>query len=172
MYPYVGEIRMFPGNFAPVGYYFCDGALLPIADYEPLFSLIGTTYGGDGSTTFALPDLRGRIPVHQGNSPHGSYTVGQRGGSEQRTLTASNIPSHSHSFVARASEANTETPSGSVIPAATTGNLLYNNAPVSTVPMHPNTIQTVGNGLPIGLHMPILAINFIIAYVGIYPVRS
>ena len=93
--PYIGEIRMFAGNFAPAGWMFCEGQLLPISEYDTLFNLIGTTYGGDGQSTFSLPDLRGRLPVHQGNG----YILAQTGGVEQVTLTTSQIPSHSHAFL-------------------------------------------------------------------------
>src|ERR1700710_273230 len=95
--PYIGEIRMFGGNFAPNGWLFCQGQLLSIADYDTLFNLIGTTYGGDGQTTFALPDLRGRVPIHRGTaSSHTTYVIGQRAGSESVTLTTSTMPSHNH----------------------------------------------------------------------------
>src|SRR5712692_5400111 len=94
--PYVGEIRMFGGNFAPQGWMLCDGQLLPIADYETLYNLIGTTYGGDGQSTFALPDLRGRLPIHQGNG----FTLADNGGVEQVTLTVPQIPAHSHPYLA------------------------------------------------------------------------
>src|SRR5690348_4157871 len=94
--PYIGEIRMFPGNFAPVGWAICDGSLLPISENDTLFTLIGTSYGGDGQTTFALPDLRGRAPVHQGNHLGNSFVLGQNGGVESVTLPLSQIPAHSH----------------------------------------------------------------------------
>src|SRR5436309_8381921 len=94
--PYVGEIRMFAGNFAPAGWMFCEGQLLPISENETLFQLIGTTYGGDGQSTFALPDLRGRIPIHQGNG----FTLAETGGAEEITITVNQIPAHSHPFLA------------------------------------------------------------------------
>src|SRR3989442_13508320 len=100
--PYVGEIRMFAGNFAPAGWMFCEGQLLPISENETLFNLIGTTYGGDGQSTFALPDLRGRLPIHQGNS----FILAQTGGVEEVTLTAQQIPAHSHAFIASANNAS------------------------------------------------------------------
>jgi microcystin-dependent protein len=104
--PYVGEIRMFAGNFAPAGWMFCEGQLLPISENETLFQLIGTTYGGDGESTFALPDLRGRIPVHQGNS----FTLAEVGGAEEVTLTTSQIPAHSHPALASSSTASSNDP--------------------------------------------------------------
>lgn len=104
--PYVGEIRMFGGNFAPVGWMFCEGQLLPISDYETLFNLIGTTYGGDGQSTFNLPDLRGRLPLHQGSG----FVIGQNGGVEQVTLTVPTIPAHSHAALAQSSGGSSSSP--------------------------------------------------------------
>src|SRR6201987_575347 len=104
--PYVGEIRMFAGNFAPAGWMFCEGQLLQIAQFETLFNLIGTTYGGDGQSTFALPDLRGRLPIHQGSG----FTPGQNGGAEQVTLTVNQIPAHTHPFQASTSLASSNIP--------------------------------------------------------------
>src|SRR5881296_735264 len=108
--PYVGEIRMFGGNFAPAGWMFCQGQLLPIAEYETLFNLIGTTYGGDGQSTFALPDLQGRLPVHQGNG----YQLAQAGGAEQVTLTVNQIPTHSHATLASTATASSNDPTNNV----------------------------------------------------------
>src|SRR5678815_970125 len=104
--PYVGEIRMFAGNFAPAGWMFCEGQLLPISQNETLFQLIGTTYGGDGQETFALPDLRSRVPLHMGTSLGTTFVLGQNGGVESVTLTSQQIPSHSHGFMASADPAN------------------------------------------------------------------
>src|SRR5215210_2304884 len=98
--PYVGEIRMFAGNFAPAGGMFCEGQLLPISENDTLFNLIGTTYGGDGQETFALPDLRGRLPIHWGQGGGGAYQLAEQGGAEEITLTVQQIPSHTHPFVA------------------------------------------------------------------------
>src|ERR1700746_1121869 len=108
--PYVGEIRIFAGNYAPAGWMFCEGQLLPISEYETLFQLIGTTYGGDGQSTFALPDLRGRIPLHQGSG----VALAQTGGAEEITLTVQQVPAHSHTFLATTSAASTAVPGGSV----------------------------------------------------------
>src|SRR5271157_4244705 len=107
--PYVGEIRMFAGNFEPAGWMFCEGQLLPISEYETLFNLIGTTYGGDGQSTFALPDLQGRMPIHQGNG----FTLAENGGVEQVTLTVSQIPAHSHPALANTNGSGTS-PASSV----------------------------------------------------------
>src|ERR1044071_4933411 len=106
--PYVGEIRMFAGNFAPAGWMFCEGQLLPISENETLFNLIGTTYGGDGQSTFALPDLRGRLPLHQGNG----FILAETGGAEEITLTVSQIAAHSHPFLATNDTASATNPSG------------------------------------------------------------
>src|SRR5512145_1018561 len=111
--PYVGEIRMFGGNFAPAGWMFCEGQLLPISENETLFQLIGTTYGGDGESTFALPDLRGRIPIHQGNG----FVLAETGGAEEITLTVSQIPAHSHPMLATQNPASGTAPSTNVVPA-------------------------------------------------------
>src|SRR6478672_8078884 len=106
--PYVGEIRMFAGNFAPAGWMFCEGQLLPISEYETLFNLIGTTYGGDGQSTFALPDLRGRIPMHPGNG----HVQGERAGAETVTLTTSQIPVHNHALLATSAVGTQSSPAG------------------------------------------------------------
>ena len=106
--PYVGEIRMFAGNFAPAGWAFCDGRVLPISEFETLFNLIGTTYGGDGQETFALPDMRGRVPVHQGSG----FTLAQTGGVETVTLTTEQIPDHSHAFTAAGVQGTDNSPAG------------------------------------------------------------
>src|SRR5213078_1099193 len=108
--PYVGEIRIFAGNFAPAGWMFCEGQLLPISEYETLFNLIGTTYGGDGQSTFALPDLRGRIPIHQGNS----FILAETGGAEEITLTINQIPAHNHQIFGSANNATTTSPTNNV----------------------------------------------------------
>src|SRR6187397_2000728 len=109
--PYVGEIRMFAGNFAPAGWMFCEGQLLPISENETLFQLIGTTYGGDGQSTFALPDLRGRVPIHQG----ANFTLAETGGAETITLTVQQIPAHNHAFLGSTSTANDGSPGGNVV---------------------------------------------------------
>src|SRR5215813_605199 len=114
--PYVGEIRIFAGNFAPAGWMFCEGQLLPISENPTLFNLIGTTYGGDGETTFALPDLRGRIPLHQGSG----FTLAETGGAEEITLTVNQIPAHSHPLLGTTSAANDASASGNVVSQAST----------------------------------------------------
>src|SRR5436309_10715243 len=120
--PYIGEIRMFAGNFAPAGWMFCEGQLLPISENETLFQLIGTTYGGDGQSTFGLPDLRGRIPIHQGNG----FTLAETGGAETVTLTVSQIPVHSHAFLGSSDAANTANPSTSLVGRSLQVNMFIN----------------------------------------------
>ena len=153
--PYVGEIRMFAGNFAPAGWMFCEGQLLPISENETLFQLIGTTYGGDGEETFALPDLRGRIPIHQGNG----FILAETGGAEEITLTVQQIPAHSHPGL---SSANT-TVLGKSAPQSLYG------AAASLTAMDPGSIANVG-GSQAHLNMqPFLTLSFCIALQGIFP---
>jgi microcystin-dependent protein len=161
--PYVGEIRMFGGNFAPAGWMFCEGQLLPISENETLFQLIGTTYGGDGESTFALPDLRGRIPIHQGNG----FILAETGGAEEITLTVSQIPAHSHPFLGSNDVANTPNPGQSVV--ARSGQVIpfLNVAP--TVAMSPQFLSPVGGSQPHTNFQPYLCINFIISLFGIFP---
>ena len=161
--PYVGEIRMFAGNFAPAGWMFCEGQLIPISEYETLFNLIGTTYGGDGQSTFALPDLRGRIPVHQGSG----FTLAETGGVEEVTLTVSQIPAHSHAFLASADQANTLNPGGNVIATPLTATPFFAQSP--TTPLNPNSISAVGGSQPHTNFQPYLCVDFIISMFGIFP---
>jgi microcystin-dependent protein len=159
--PFIGEIRLFGGSFAPLGWALCDGQLLAIAQNEALFSLIGTTYGGDGQTTFALPDLRGRLPVHQGNG----YVLGQSGGAEQVTLASSQMPAHSHPPQAAAAGTST-TPGGNVW--ADSAALQFAPAASALAPMA-STPSQIGGGQPHENTSPFVAISFIIALEGIYP---
>jgi microcystin-dependent protein len=164
--PYVGEIRMFAGNFAPVGWMFCEGQLLPISENETLFQLIGTTYGGDGESTFALPDLRGRIPLHQGNG----FILAETGGVEEITLTVQQIPVHSHTLLGTANIASTPTPSQNVLPGiaqAATITPYGTDAPL--VSLHPSSISPVGGSQPHTNFQPYLCVNFIISLFGIFP---
>src|SRR6478672_11905621 len=123
--PYVGEIRIFAGNFAPAGWMFCEGQLLPISEYETLFNLIGTTYGGDGQSTFALPDLRGRLPVHFGNG----FTLAETGGVEEVTLTVSQIPAHSHPLLASNAVATQQNVSTNALAESTLLTMFQSGAP-------------------------------------------
>jgi len=161
--PYVGEIRMFAGNFAPAGWMFCEGQLLPISENETLFQLIGTTYGGDGQNTFALPDLRGRLPVHQGNG----FNLAETGGVEEVTLTVQQLPSHSHPLLGSTNTASSPTPTNSVI-----GKSAQLDAFIVTTPGTPmlNTaITPVGGTLPHTNMQPYLCVDFIISLFGIFP---
>jgi microcystin-dependent protein len=165
--PYVGEIRMFGGNFAPAGWMFCDGSLLPISEYETLFNLIGTTYGGDGQSTFALPDLRSRVPVHQGQGPGlSSYTLAQTGGVETVTLTQNQIPIHSHTPMA-SNAGNSDNPLNNFWANSNTGKP-YTAAP-PTVQMNAATIAATGGSQPHDNMIPFLCVSYIISLFGIYP---
>lgn len=166
--PYYGEIRLFAGNFAPSGWAFCQGQLVAIADNETVFQLIGTTFGGDGQSTFGLPDLRGRLPVHQGSGPGlSTRTIGETGGAETVSLNASRLPPHAHTPVASSAPANAAAgPAGSVL-AATAINVYGTSEP--TVPMSAQAITAVGGGQPHENMAPFLVLNYIIALTGVYP---
>ncbi|HJX90797.1 MAG TPA: tail fiber protein [Pyrinomonadaceae bacterium] len=164
--PYYGEIRMFGGNFAPAGWMFCEGQLLPISEYDTLFNLIGTTYGGDGETTFALPDLRGRVPIHQGNG----FVLAEQGGVEEVTLTINQIPQHSHALLASGDLGNQ---------LNTTGNLISNSQgaipyleDVPTLNMRSSALTPVGGSQPHTNFQPYLCINFIISLFGVFPSQT
>ncbi len=174
--PFVGEIRIFGGTFAPVGWAFCQGQLLPIAQNQALFSLLGTTYGGDGRTTFALPDLRGRVVIGFGQGPGlSNYPQGEQGGAEMVTLTIQQMPAHSHTVSATQTQSTTD-PKGAV-PAQTSGPTpgqapkVYGAVPDATT-MNNGMIGQTGGGVPVGVRQPFLVINYIIALQGIYPSRS
>jgi microcystin-dependent protein len=164
--PFVGEIRMFAGNFAPAGWMFCEGQLLPISENETLFVLIGTTYGGDGESTFALPDLRGRIPIHQGNG----FILAETGGAEEITLTISQIPAHSHPLLATTSINNDAQPLSNVLGQANTGDPYQSVAGGS--PMAPQSISAVGGSQPHTNFQPYLCVNFIISLFGLMPSQN
>ena len=168
--PYVGEIRMFAGNFAPSGWMFCDGQLLPISENETLFQLIGTTYGGDGESTFALPNLQSRVPIHMGQAGGSSYQIGEVGGVESVTLTAQQIPSHGHAWLASTGGGTSNTPQGNV-PAAPPVTKLY-RAGAPADPMAANVVQPTGGSQPHDNLMPYIAINYIISLFGIFPSPS
>jgi microcystin-dependent protein len=161
--PYVGEIRMFAGNFAPAGWMFCEGQLLPISENETLFQLIGTTYGGDGQSTFALPDLRGRIPIHQG----GGFILAETGGVEDVTLTVSQIPAHAHPVLASLNTAGASTALGNV-PGQVGATQLYREAE-PTSPMNPAMVGPTGGSQPHSNFQPYLCVDFIISLFGIFP---
>jgi microcystin-dependent protein len=163
--PYVGEIRMFAGNFAPAGWQFCEGQLLPISEFETLFNLIGTTYGGDGQSTFELPDLRGRLPIHFGNG----FTLAETGGAEEITLTVSQIPAHSHPFLGSSSVANNPNPLGNVVGESSAISMYSNQNP--TAPMAA-AIGPTGGSQPHTNFQPYLCISFIISLFGIFPSQT
>jgi microcystin-dependent protein len=164
--PYVGEIRMFAGNFAPAGWMFCEGQLLPISEYETLFNLIGTTYGGDGQSTFALPDLRGRIPLHFGNG----FTLAETGGVETVTLTVQQIPVHTHPFLASTNNATVANAGGNVL-AQTPSYTPYIAAPPNS-PLSPNSGTSTGGSQPHNNFQPYLCVDFIISLFGIFPSQT
>jgi microcystin-dependent protein len=173
MDPFIGQIIMFGGNFAPVGWAFCEGQLLPIAQNTALFSLLGTTYGGDGRTTFALPDLRGRVPIHPGQGiglPN--YTLGQRGGQASITLGIDNLPPHEHTVSppANTGEGQNTLPGGAVPAAGEMPTQPY--ATTSDTTMAPYSTGPAGGGLAFDSMPPYVAVNFIIALQGIFPSRS
>ena len=164
--PYVGEIRMFAGNFAPAGWMFCEGQLLPISEYETLFNLIGTTYGGDGQSTFALPDMRGRIPIHMGNG----FILAETGGAEEITLTVSQIPAHNHAFLASNNNATTTNASGNV--PATTPNYTPYIAAGANSAFNPQAVSGTGGSQPHDNFQPYLCVDFIISLFGIFPSQT
>ncbi|MEO6251875.1 MAG: tail fiber protein [Ferruginibacter sp.] len=165
--PYVGEIRMFGGNFAPAGWMFCSGQLLPISENETLFQLIGTTYGGDGQSTFALPDLRGRVPIHQGQGGGlSSYILAETGGVEAVTLTQNQIPVHTHTAQASNTGAS-DTPANNFWANSTLGKP-YTAAP-PVVQMNVGTIGPAGGSQPHSNMIPYLCVSYIISLFGIFP---
>lgn len=169
--PYVGEIRMFAGNFAPAGWMFCDGQSLPISENETLFNLIGTTYGGDGQETFQLPNLQSRVPIHMGQGPDGNtYILAETGGAEEITLTTQQIPIHTHAFLGSSAAATLTSPSGTV--CGTSAQVDYLTIATPSVAMNSNAITPVGGSQPHTNLQPFLCINFIISLFGIFPSPS
>lgn len=161
--PYVGEIRMFAGNFAPAGWMFCEGQLLPISENETLFQLIGTTYGGDGESTFALPDLRGRLPLHQGNG----FILAETGGVEEVTLTVGQIPAHTHRMLVHGGVGNDPNPHGGVFAESSVATMYQAGAP--STPLAPTAIDGTGGSQPHSNLQPYLCVDFIISLFGIFP---
>jgi len=169
--PYVGEIRMFGGNFPPAQWAFCAGQTIGIDQNPALFNLIGTTYGGNGQTTFNLPDFRGRVPIHMGTGQGlGTYVLGQAAGTEQVTLTAQNLPSHNHSFVASLNSGNAPSANNAYVAAASAGSTYI--ADPAVAPMSPSAIANSGSSLPHDNLMPYLCVSFIISLFGIYPSQN
>jgi len=163
--PYLGEIRLFAGNFAPADWAFCDGRLLTIVDNDALYTLIGTTYGGDGVTTFALPDLRSREPIHQGNG----FILGEAGGVEEVTLTIQQIPAHTHPLLGSTAIAGSTSPQNNVFAQDNVVGFDPYIEDVPTVNMAPNAITPLGGSQPHENLQPYLCINYIIALFGVFP---
>jgi microcystin-dependent protein len=166
--PYVGEIRMFAGNFAPAGWMFCEGQLLPISENETLFQLIGTTYGGDGESTFQLPNLQSRVPLHMGQGKDGvTYQLAEAAGTESETLSTQQIPLHNHAFLGSTTAATLTSPNGSVV--GTSAQVDYLTIATASVAMNTNAITPVGGSQPHENCQPFLCINYIISLFGIFP---
>ncbi len=166
--PYVGEIRMFAGTFAPVGWAFCQGQTMSIAENDVLFQLIGTTYGGDGQETFNLPDLQSRVPIHQGAGPGlSTRVIGERAGTESVTLTMLQVPGHSHAFMASQDAATVLNAQGNVIGTPLTATPFF--AAMPTLALNAQSIAPVGGSQPHENMQPFLCINFIISLFGIFP---
>ena len=168
--PFVGEIRMFGGNFAPAGWAFCSGQLLPISENETLFTLIGTTYGGDGQSTFALPDLRGRLPVHQGTHLGGSFVLGEASGVETVTLTVPQVPAHTHSFVGTTNQAGTTNPPTNILGQNPGSNIYVEDQ--AFVALAPQSLLSHGGSQPHDNFQPYLCISFIISLFGVFPSQT
>jgi microcystin-dependent protein len=167
--PFIGEIRMFAGNFPPAGWAFCDGQLIAISENDALFTLIGTIYGGDGEETFALPDLRARIPIHQfQGSGLSARIIGETGGTEQETLTIQQIPNHSHAFLASTDPGVAITPSGGLLGAGASINIFRPTPPAAT-PMDAASVTPAGGSQPHDNMHPFICINYIISLFGLFP---
>jgi len=170
--PFLGEIRMFAGNFAPVGWAFCQGQTLSIAENTALFSLLGTTYGGDGVNTFALPDLRGRVPVHQGQGPGlSAYIIGELAGAEAVTLISSQMPIHSHVAQGNGGTGTAHVPAGQVWAGTAAAKQFVPGASANGT-MNPQSLGAAGGSQPHDNMLPYLVVNFIIATNGVFPSRN
>jgi len=170
--PYVGEIRMFGFGRTPNGWQACDGTLLPIAEYEVLYTLLGTTYGGDGQSTFGVPDLRGRLPIHQGTGPGlSNYVIGQKSGTESVTLISQQMPAHTHAAVATTGAATALTPGIALLPGAVSGDNFYASdvTGATAVPMSAQSTGLAGGSQPHENCMPTLTVQYCIAWAGIFP---
>lgn len=172
--PFVAEIRIFPFNFAPKGWAWCDGQLMPLSQNTALFSLLGTTYGGDGKSNFALPDLQGRAPMHPGQGPGLSlHDLGETGGSETVTLLESEIPSHTHALRADAADpADVQAPQAAVALARSSGGNAYTTNTAGLVSLAPEALVPTGGDAPHNNLMPYLTFYFCIALQGVYPPRT
>jgi microcystin-dependent protein len=169
--PYIGEIRMFAGSFAPAGWAFCDGQLMPISENDALFVVLGTTYGGDGQETFALPNLQSRIPIHAGTGPGGvTRIIGEMGGAESVTLTTQTIPVHNHAFLASTATGTQNSPAGEVLASGSSVLIYRPQAP--NQPMAAQTINPTGGSQPHDNMVPFLCISFIISLFGLFPQQN
>ena len=169
--PYVGEIRMFGGSFAPAGWAFCNGASMPISENDVLFTLIGTTYGGDGQETFNLPDLQGRAPLHSGTGSSGTnYQIGEQAGVEQVTLTGQQIPIHNHPMLGSGDPATTLNPQDNVLSGTASATPYFNITPAT--PLAPQAVTPVGGSQPHDNMQPYLCISFIISLFGVFPTQN
>ena len=164
--PYVGEIRIFAGNFEPAGWMFCEGQLLPISEYETLFNLIGTTYGGDGQSTFALPDLRGRVPIHAG----AGFQLAETGGAEEITLTQAQLPNHTHAVVCANEIGNDPNVENNLLAESSVASSYNSGAPASA--MHASAITATGGSQPHTNFQPYVCVNHIISLFGIFPSQT
>jgi microcystin-dependent protein len=170
--PYIGEIRMFGFGRVPTGWQACDGTLLSISEYDTLYSLLGTTFGGDGQSTFGVPDLRGRLPIHQGTGPGlSNYVMGQLAGTESVTLNQQQIPAHTHPMITTSAAATVLTPGNTLLPGAVSGDTLYCTDLTGAVAatMSPQSTTPSGNSQPHDNTMPTLTVQFCISLFGIYP---
>ena len=169
---YLGEIRMVGFNFAPLGWALCNGQLLNISQNTALFSLIGTFYGGNGTSTFGLPNLQGRVPVHQGNNGFASYVLGQLSGTENVTLLSNNMPIHNHLVNCNSAGGNQATPGGGLLAVESTGTSSDYTTAAADSTMNPAMIGNAGGNVPFSIVQPYLCVNFIIALSGIFPSRN
>jgi microcystin-dependent protein len=173
MDPFIGEIMLFAGNFAPRGYMLCQGQILSIAQNSALFAVLGTTYGGDGQTTFALPNLQGRFPMQQGQGPGLSYrNLGEIAGTETVTLNSTQMPAHTHQLTASTTAGNSDSPSGNLLANNGRGGPQFTSAGSVNTTMHPQSVGIAGGNQPHENMPPYLALNFCIAVSGIFPSRD
>lgn len=171
--PFIGMIALFGFNFAPKGWAFCNGQLLSIAQNTALFALLGTAYGGDGKTTFALPDLQGRIPVGQGTGPGlSAHTIGERGGAETTTLTIAHMPVHSHPVIASGAQGTTSDPKNAYLANSGDFDTEFATTPANAVSMNPAMIGASGGSQPLSVLQPYLVLNYCISLTGIFPSRD
>jgi microcystin-dependent protein len=169
--PYIGEIRMFAGNFAPAGWALCQGQLMPISENDTLFNVIGTTYGGDGQETFGLPDLQGRIPIHMGQGAGlQNHNIGDKFGAESVTLSAQQLPTHSHALLATTGSGTTTSATGNLV-SASPDNQIYTQD-VGSVALASNSVSPVGGSQPHDNMQPYLCVNYIISLFGVFPTQN